>query len=113
VSTPEKITLFTAERPDLKIFMGLYFKEDGSLFFDGYDTGTFVKQTFGSSDYEYSFTVRAGEVEKFYTLFDIPTGNRQILLNTLKDRFGHNEGYSQMTTYMTDKDITFERFIWH
>jgi hypothetical protein len=113
MNTPEKITLFTAERPDLKIFMGLYFKEDGTLVFDGYDTGTFVKETFGSSDYEYTFSVSPAEVEQLYRLLNLPSGNRMVLLNALKDRFGHNEGYSKMISYMKDNGIKYETFIWH
>lgn len=112
-SSPEKIILYTSERPDLKIVMQLYFGESGSLVFDGCDTGSFVKQHFGSFDYEYSFTVPEGEVAKFYTLLDLPAGNRQVLLNALKDRFGSNEGYSEMTKYMKAEGIAYDTFFWH
>ncbi len=113
MNTPERIILYSSERPDLKIVMQLYFSEKGSLVFDGCDTGATVKQHFGSFDYEYSFTVPAGEVEKFYPLFDIPLGNRSVLLSCLKDRFGTNEGYSEMTKYMKAEGITYETFFWH
>jgi len=113
MNTPEKIILYTAERPGLKIVMQLYFSEKGSLVFDGCDTGDSVRQHFGSFDYEYSFTVPAAEVEKFYTSLDLPAGNRQVLLNALKDRFGINEGYSEMTKYMRAEGIAYDTFFWH
>ncbi len=113
MSSPENIILYTSERPDLKVVMQLYFGESGSLMFDGCDTGSFVKASFGSFDYEYSFTVPSNEVQKFYTLFDIPAGNRMILLQCLKDRFGVNEGYSEMRNYMSSQGIVYETFFWH
>lgn len=113
MTNPEKIILYTSERPDLKIVMQLYFSEKGNLVFDGCDTGSFVKERFGSSCYEYSFTVPAAEVEKFYTVLDLPAGNRQVLLSALKDRFGHNEGYSEMTKYLNAEGIVYETFFWH
>lgn len=113
MTSPEKIILYSAERPDLKMVMQLYFNEAGTLFFDGCDTGTFVKETFGSFDYEYTFSVPPAEAEKFYHLFNLPTGNRESLLVRLKDHFGVNEGYSKMRTYMTENGIKYETFIWH
>lgn len=113
MSSPGKIILYSSERPDLKVVMQLYFKENGSLVFDGYDTGNRVRESFGSFDYEYSFTVPVREVEKFYPLFDIPFGNRSVLLSCLKDRFGSNEGYSEMTKYMKAEGITYDTFFWH
>lgn len=113
MNSPDKITLYAAERPDLKIVMQLGFTEAGGLFFDGCDTGSFVKNTFGSFDYEYSFSVTPEEVEKLYALLGIPSGERQRLLAACKERFGVNEAYSAMSAFMTENNIRFDTFFWH
>ena len=113
MSALENIILYSYEGPGLKVVMQLCFTEKGGLYFDGCDTGSIVKESFGSFDYEYNFTVPPEGVEKFHYLFNLPSGNRELLLMTLKDHFGVNEGYSKMTKYMTENGITYETFFWH
>lgn len=112
MSVPNKIVLYSAERSDLKIVMQLVLNDKGQLVFDGCDTGSFVKEMFGSFDYEYTFTVPPEETEKFYRLLNLPKDDRQSLLNRLKEMFGVNEGYSKMKEYMTANGIKYETFIW-
>jgi hypothetical protein len=81
--------------------------DSGALFFEGYDTRTVVKGHFGSSDYDYNFTVPPAGVAKFYHLFNLPFGSRMLLLITLKDHFDLNEGYSKMSSYMTEHVISY------
>lgn len=113
MSEAEKITLFSTENPDVKIFMQLILNKKGQLIFDGYDTGSLVKKTFGPFDYEYSFSVESAEVAKFYRLLNIPTDSKKDLLNRLKEMFGFNDGFSKMKEFMTNNGIKYQTFFWH
>lgn len=108
----EKITLFYEERPDIKISMQLSFTEKGNLFFDGYDFGTFVKEHFGRSDYEYSYTIKPEEVIKLYSLFNLKEGDRSGLLQAIKERFHANDAYSAFGKFMQENKVAYDRFIW-
>ncbi|MFD2524323.1 hypothetical protein ACFSQD_00760 [Flavihumibacter stibioxidans] len=44
-----KVTLFHLEYEGMTIDMSLYFIENGSLFFDGYDSGKRVEELTGDS----------------------------------------------------------------
>ena len=108
----EKITLFHLERPDIKISMEIYFNLDNQLYFDGYDIGELVQQAWGDSDYEYTYTINPNEVNKFYPLFNLRTGDKSGLLQSLKDRFSVNEAYSLFGDFMKANDIKYQSFTW-
>jgi hypothetical protein len=108
----EKITLFYLERPDIKVSMEIYFNKKNQLYFDGYDIGEFVEKTWGDSDYEYTYTIEAQEVKKFYPIFNLKTGDKSGLLKILKDRFSVNEAYSLFGNFMKAHDIKCESFTW-
>ena len=108
----ERITLFHLERSDIKISMELYFKENGQLFFDGYDIGKTVKDAWGDSDYEYSYTIEPDEVEKLYALFELKSGDQSGLLKVLKNEFSGNKAYSLFGDFMTANKITYSGFSW-
>ena len=108
----EKIILYKKERPDIKISMEMYFNEEGQLIFDGYDIGKTVKDWWGDSDYEYSYTIEAAEVEKLYTLLNIASPDRHSLLKEIKKRFGGNKAYSKFGDFMTENDIDYTAFTW-
>lgn len=107
----EKIVLFEAKSADIKVSMTMYFEND-KLIFDGYDIGKSVKDYFGDSDYEYTYTIEPIEVEKFYTLFGIENGNRNALLLEIKKRFEGNEAYSKFGDFMRENNIEFAAFTW-
>jgi len=108
----EKVTLFYLERPDIKISMELYFNDKNQLYFDGYDIGKSVEEAWGDSDYEYTYTIEPGEVNKFYAIFGIAAGDRPGLLQSLKDRFSDNKAYSLFGEFMDANQIKYERFTW-
>lgn len=70
--------------------------ERGDLILDGYDSGEFVEEVWGSDDYEYSLTVKAEYKDS-------------VLLNLIKEKFGND---SQFRTWLEEKNIPsdFESF---
>lgn len=92
--------------------MEIYFTEKNQLYFDGYDIGEFVEKTWGDSDYEYTYTIEPEEVNKFYPIFNLETGDKSGLLQSLKDRFSVNEAYSLFGDFMKANDIKYESFTW-
>src|ERR1700712_5027597 len=104
------VSLFYLEQPDIKISMDLYFTEKNQLFFDGYDIGKAVEKHWGDSDYEYTYTIEPEEADKFYPLFNVAVGDRQALLQALKEHFGGNRAYSLMREFMKANDIKFDAF---
>lgn len=90
--------------------MKIYFNDKDQLYFDGYDTGKSVEETWGDSDYEYTYTIEPGEVTKFYKNFDLPTGDKSGLLQALKTRFSVNEAYSLFGDFMKANNIKYNGF---
>jgi hypothetical protein len=108
----EKVTLFHLERSDIKISMQIYFNEKDQLYFDGYDIGKTVKEVWGDSDYEYTYTIESEEVNKFYQIFDLRVGDKSGLLQAIKNRFSVNEAYSLFGDFMQEHNIRYDRFTW-
>jgi hypothetical protein len=108
----ERIELFKLERPDIKISMEMYFNKKGQLIFDGYDIGKSVGDWWGSSDYEYGYTIEALEVEKLYSLFGIENSNRHSLLLEIKKRFEGNKAYSKFGDFMEENNIDYSPSTW-
>jgi hypothetical protein len=108
----ESIELFSMYSPNIKVFMQLYFKENGQLIFDGYDHGTGVEEWWGDSDYEYTYAIEPEDVEKLYALLNVRKTDRSSLLLELKKRFGNNEGYSKFGRFMTENNIEYRPFNW-
>jgi hypothetical protein len=108
----EKVTLFFLERQDIRISMSIYFKENGELFFDGYDIGKTVEKMWGDADYEYTYTIESVEVDRFYKIFSLRAGDRAGLLQILQDRFSGNNAYSLFGDFMKSHDIKYESFTW-
>jgi len=108
----EKVTLFSLEKPEIKISMELYFNEKDQLYFDGYDVGKSVEKVWGDSDYEYSYTIEPEEVIKFYQIFNLKTGDKSGLLQELKNRFSVNEAYTLFGEFMKTHKIKYSSFSW-
>jgi len=83
----EKVTLFLLENSNIKISMQIYFNEKDQFCFDGFDTGKFVEEAWGNSDYEYSYTIESEEVNKFYPVFNLSDGDKSGLLQAIKKDF--------------------------
>lgn len=108
----EKVTLFYLENSDIKISMQLYFNEKDQLYFDGYDTGKSVQETWRNSDYEYSYTIEYEELNKFYKIFNLKNGDKSALLQVLKKEFSINEAFTLFGEFMRDHNIKYKRFLW-
>ena len=108
----DRIELFKAVSPTIKVSMQLYFNEKGQLIFDGYDSGKGVEDCWGDSDYEYSYTIEPSNVKKFYPILGVPKGDRAALLLELKKRFGTNTAYTDLGKFMTANHIKYEPFTW-
>ncbi|MCX6170295.1 MAG: hypothetical protein NTX65_13190 [Ignavibacteriales bacterium] len=108
----EKITLFYLERPDIKISIQIYFNEKDQLYFDGYDIGKSVEEIMGDSDYEYIYTIEPEEVNKFYQIFNLKTGDKSGLLQAIKKGFSVNKAYSLFGEFMRENNIKFSSFNW-
>jgi hypothetical protein len=108
----DKVTLFSLNAPDIKISMQIYFNEKGQLYFDGYDIGEKVKEIFGDSDYEYTYTIEPGEADRFYSIFNLKKGDKQSLLEVIKSQFSSNKAYSLFGDFMRHHDIKFVTFTW-
>ena len=106
----EKVTLFYLENSNIKISIQIYFNEKEQLYFDGYDTGKFVEETFGDSDYEYIYTIEPEEVNKFYPVFNLQEGDKSGLLQAIKKEFSVNKAYSLFVEFMLSHNIKHERF---
>ncbi len=108
----EKVILFSLERSDIKISMQIYFNEKEQLYFDGYDIGKSVGETWGDSDYEYTYTIEPDEVNKFYPIFNLKSGDKQGLLEGIKKQFSVNEAYSLFGEFMRINNIKYDSFTW-
>lgn len=108
----EKVTLFYLENADIKISMQLYFNEKDQLYFDGYDTGKSVQETWGNSDYEYNYTIEKEELNKFYQIFNLKNGDKSALLQVLKKGFSTNKAYTLFGEFMHAHNIKYKRFLW-
>jgi len=108
----EKATLFYLENSNIKISMQIYFNEKDQLYFDGYDTGKFVEDSWGNSDYEYVYTIEPEEVNKFYLVFNLKDGDKSGLLQSIKKEFSVNKAYSLFGEFMLSHSIKYDRFTW-
>ena len=109
----EKVTLFYKKNSNIKISIQIYFNEKDQLYFDGYDTGKFVEETMGYSDYEYIYTIEPEDIHKFYSVFNLKDGDKSGLLQAIKKEFSVNEAYSLFGKFMLAHNIKHQRFIWH
>ena len=71
---------FKYKDDEIRISMELYFNDEGQLIFDGYDIGARVKECWGDSDYEYTYTIEPEEVNKLFDILNVNRGNRKELL---------------------------------
>ena len=106
----DRITLFSLVRPDINVRIELYFDESGQLILEGYDMGKTVEEIWGDADYEYSHIVPADEVDKFYSLLDLPKNDRKTLLRTLRKIFGDISAYTLFGEFMDAHGVKYSSF---
>jgi len=80
----QKIVLFNLQRRDIEISIQMFFNEKEQFYFDGYDSGKLVEEVWGTSDYEYSYTIEREEVNKLYLVLNLKKGDKSGLLHGLK-----------------------------
>ncbi|CAN5350709.1 hypothetical protein BH09BAC3_BH09BAC3_08800 [soil metagenome] len=102
--------LFHFHTPEIKVTVDAYF-ENGNLVIEGYDIGKTVKEYWGDSDYEYTTTVKGGEVWKLYPLFNIPE-DENLLLEALARKFNNNTCFSDFRNFCDQNQVKYESFSW-
>jgi hypothetical protein len=105
------ITLFRLENPGIKVTVEARF-DDENLIIDGYDIGETVKKYWGDSDYEYTTTIRAGEVVKLYPLFNVKAGDKTGLLQAIAAEYNDNSCYSNFRAFLDRNGVKYESFSW-
>jgi hypothetical protein len=108
----EKITLYKYKDEKIKISMELYFNENDQLIFDGYDIGEKVKEFWGDSDYEYTYTIELKEVKKLFGILKVNSNDKRALLIEIKNRFDGNDAYSKFGEFMDEHNINYKAFTW-
>lgn len=108
----DKVVLYSYQDEDIKVIIEAYFDDLGNMIVEGYDIGKKVEDFLGDSDYEYSSTIPAAEVEKLYGLLGIPQGVRKRLLNSLQSRFNTNTCYSELRDFLDKNKIRHQGFSW-
>ncbi|MFZ5998885.1 MAG: hypothetical protein ACOYW3_00115 [Bacteroidota bacterium] len=108
----DRVLLFSFQNEQIKITIEAFFNSDGSLVVEGYDIGRNVEEYWGDSDYEYSFTVAAADVEKIYSLLNIEHGNQQAVLHYLQQNYNTNHCYSSLREWLDRNQIKHEGFSW-
>lgn len=106
----EKVLLYGFSNEVISISMLLYFDEEGQLIFDGYDYGKRVKEFWGDSDFEYTYTIVPAEVEKLYPLLQVRPGDKNALLKAMEKKFYGEKAYHVLGDFMQEHGIAFDSF---
>lgn len=106
-----KVLLFHLKTDSIKVTIEAYF-EDEKLVIEGYDIGKAAEDFWGDSDYEYSTTIHPEEVKKLYPLFGVEEGDKERLLDAIKERFHTNTCYSEFSDFLVKNNIKSEGFSW-
>ena len=109
----QKVVLYEAESPRIRISMLLYFNDKDQLVFDGYDIGPAVEELFGDSDYEYTYTVTWDEVLKMGKVLGVDPSNRLGFLEQLQGLFKGNDAYTKFGAFLKENKIGHKQFTWH
>jgi Fe-S cluster assembly scaffold protein SufB len=111
-SPMNRVSLFSRHTEEIKIDIEAYFDGEENLIIDGYDIGKTVEEFWGDSDYEYTTTIRPGEIKKLYAAMNIPDGSKQELLSFLQAHYNTNTCYSEIQDYLEKHNIHYEGFSW-
>lgn len=107
-----KVLLFKLNTDQIKVTIEAFFDNAGNLVVEGYDIGKTVEAYWGDSDYEYSATIPPDQVEKLYTLLNIPIGDQEQLLTYLQKHYNTNTCYSEIRNWLEKNNIQHEGFSW-
>ena len=103
-------TLYRYKDADISIDIDSFF-DNGNLVVEGYDIGKTVEEFWGDSDYEYSTTVEALELNKLYSLLEVPM-DEGALLAALARKFNTNSCYSEYQAFLGKHGIRYKGFSW-
>ena len=84
-------------------FLRAEIKENGDLVFEGHDLGSGVEGTFGYTEYEWYWTVKASDIPKLQKAI----GGKGGILKLLEQNFS-NDKAADLCTFMQDNDVPFE-----
>ena len=99
----KKVVLREERRVGGYRFLGAEIKDNGDLVFEGQDLGSGVEGTFGSSEYEWYWTVKAPDISKLRNAI----GGKGNILKILEKRFG-DEKAAGLYEFMQEHNIPFE-----
>jgi hypothetical protein len=102
--------LYQFKDEEISVIVEAYF-ESGNLVVEGYDIGKRVEDFWGDSDYEYSSTVAAEQLDKLYDLFQVPR-EEEALLSALANRFNGNACYSSFQSFLDENQVKYTGFSW-
>lgn len=78
----ERVTLYKFENSEIEISIEIYFNKKNQLIIDGYDIGKMVEDSWGDSDYEYTYTIEPKEVDKLYVFCHLKHKDKWISKRT-------------------------------
>jgi hypothetical protein len=105
------VLLFSLHNETIRITIEADFNSAGDLVVEGYDVGKTVEEYWGSSDYEYSFTVPSHELANMYQAAQIPP-EPEKLLAYLQQHFNTNTCFSDLRNWLDKHNVYHEGFSW-
>lgn len=108
----QNIVLYEHRDETISIKVQAYLGENG-LTVSGYDIGKSVKDHFGSSDYEYNFTVKPADLPALYAAMQLKNPEGDTFLAHLKQHYGNELGFSSLMNLLKQHHIKYDTFFWH
>ncbi len=110
----KEVVLFHSVSPTIKIDIKAFFSNEGNLVVDGYDRGSFVKETMGDWDYEYSITVAKDDLPQLFDLFKLSENKhpKEALLIYLEKHYSGNYAFSKIRDFLNAKEVKYTHFHW-
>ncbi|HTJ11547.1 MAG TPA: hypothetical protein VL547_05970 [Dinghuibacter sp.] len=99
--------LFHSKTPAISVDIWLGFEGD-DLVLDGYDLGQLVDELRGDSDYEYTITVSAADLEQLYALHRVAPGQRTDLVEAIAEKINGNKSFSLFREYLKENQVPFK-----
>lgn len=87
-------------------FLSVEIQQNGDLVFEGQDLGPVVEEFFGSSEYEWRWTIKAEHMP----ILQKALGKGGDIINMLETRFS-NEKSADVLSFLEEHNIPFES--WH
>ncbi len=94
-----RILLYHLADQRIEVKVEAYFEAE-KLVIEECDFGKVPKGLKGNSDYEFSTTIYPEEINRLYSLFNVPGGDKRGLLEAIKTRFNSGSCYSEFGNFL-------------